>query len=313
MAQVSLPLRPRTGWRARTASGEETRAGLLSISPWLIGFLIFTAGPLIASLVLSFTRYDVISSPRWIGLANYRRAFTTDPYFFKALWNSVFYTALYVPLHVVTALGAALLLDRARRATGFFRTLFYLPSITPGVATALLWLWILNPNDGLVNRTIRFFHLPAPQWTAEPTPMKVAIVIQACWGLGGAMLLFLAGLKNVPVVLYEAAALDGATGWQRFRHVTMPMLSSVTFFVATMSLIAALQVFLPAYVMFGDDGGNRNGALFYGLIIFREAFKYFHMGYAAALAWLLFIVIGVVTACQFYASRRWVYYETEVK
>jgi multiple sugar transport system permease protein len=313
MAQMTLPDRRRAGWGARTATGEEARAGLAAISPWLIGFVIFTAGPLIASLFLSFTRYDVIRPARWVGFDNYERAFTTDPYFWRALGNSVFYTVVYVPLHVATALGAALLLDRARRATGFFRTLFYLPSMTPGVATAILWLWILNPNDGLVNRTLRFLQLPAPQWTAEPTPMKMAIVIQACWGLGGAMLLFLAGLKNVPVSLYEAAALDGANGWQRFRHVTMPMLSSVTFFVATMSLIGALQVFLPAYVMFGDDGGNRNGALFYGLLLFREAFQYFHMGYAAALAWLLFIVIGIFTAFQFYASKRWVYYETEVK
>jgi multiple sugar transport system permease protein len=313
MVQLSLPGRGKGLPRARTASREETLAGFGAISPWLIGFVIFTAGPLLASIYFSFTRYDVITPPRWIGLDNYERAFTTDPYFFKALWNSVFYTIVYVPLHVATALGAALLLDRARRGSGVFRTLFYLPSMTPGVATAILWLWILNPNDGLVNRALRFLHLPAPQWTAEPTAMKLAIVIQACWGLGGAMLLFLAGLKNVPVTLYEAAELDGANGWQRFRHVTLPMLSSVTFFVATMSLIAALQVFLPAYVMFGEDGGNRNGTLFYGLLLFREAFQYFHMGYASALAWLLFIVIAALTAFQFYASRRWVYYESEVK
>ncbi len=313
MANVSVPLKPATRRRGLTSGREEAFAGLLAISPWVIGFLIFTLGPLLASIYFSFTRYDVIRPPRWIGLGNYERAFTDDPYFFKALTNSVIYTALYVPLHVLTALGAAVLLNRARQATGIFRTLFYLPSMTPGVATAILWLWILNPNDGLVNRALRFLHLPAPAWTAEPTWMKGAIVIQACWGLGGAMLLFLAGLKNVPVSLYEAAELDGATGWQRFRHVTLPMLSSVTFFVATMSVIGSLQVFLPGYVMFGEDGGNRNGALFYGMILFREAFRYFNMGYAAALAWLLFIVIGALTAFQFYASRKWVYYESDIK
>lgn len=313
MATVSLPRRPVAPKRSGAAFREEAISGIVAISPWVIGFLIFTAGPLIASAYLSFTRYDVLRPPKFIGLDNYQRAFTNDPYFFKALRNSLTYTALYVPLHVITALGAAMLLNRARQATGIFRTLFYLPSMTPGVATAILWLWILNPNDGIVNRILRFFHLTAPAWTANPTPMKLAIVIQGCWGLGGAMLLFLAGLKNVPVTLYEAAELDGANGWQRFRHVTLPMLSSVTFFVATMSLIGSLQTFLPAYVMFGDDGGNRNGALFYGLILFREAFKYFHMGYAAALAWLLFVVIAALTAAQFYISKRWVYYENETK
>lgn len=314
MANVSIPAKPVGARRfGMSSSGEEARAGILAISPWVLGFLIFTLGPLIASLYFSFTRYNVVQSPRWVGLANYQRAFTDDIYFARGLLNSVIYMALYVPLHIVSALGAAVLLNRARQATGFFRTLFYLPSMTPAVATAILWLWILNPNSGIINNTLRFLGLPAPAWTVEPGWMKMAIVLQACWHLGGAMLLFLAGLKNIPVSLYEAAALDGATGWQRFRHVTLPMLSSVTFFVATMSVIGSLQVFLPAYVMFGKDGGNQNGALFYGLHLFREAFEYFRMGYASALAWLLFIVIALLTTGQFYASRKWVYYETNTK
>ena len=245
-----------------------------------------------------------------MGLRNYQDIFTKDIYFSKSLVNSIVYTILYVPLHVITALAVALLLNQARKAQGIFRTLFYLPSMTPAVATAILWLWILNPNDGLVNQFLRLLHLPAPAWTIDPFWMKPAVVIQSLWGLGGAMIIFLAGLKNVPVSLYEAAALDGANAWQRFRHVTLPQLSSVIFFIATMSLISALQVFTQGYVMFDPDGGNSNAALFYIMNLFREAFRYFHLGYASALAWILFVVIGVVTALQFYLSKKWVYYET---
>lgn len=301
---------PRVG-RRRSNSAEEMTAGWLAISPWIIGFVIFTAGPIVASLVLSFADYDFIRPLRWVGLRNYQDIFTRDIYFKKSLINSLVYTVLYVPLHVITALGVAMLLDRARRAQGIFRTLFYLPSMTPAVATAILWLAILNPNDGLVNRALRFLHLPAPAWTIDPFWMKPAVVIQSLWGLGGAMIIFLAGLKNIPVSLYEAAALDGANAWQRFRHVTLPQLSGVIFFIATMSLISALQVFTQGYVMFDADGGNGNAALFYIMNLFREAFRYFHLGYASALAWILFVVIAVATALQFALSRRWVYYESE--
>ncbi len=312
MANVSIPARaPRPGRPKWTARREEALSGVVAISPWIFGFLVFTLGPLLASLYFSLTRYNVVQEPRCVGLDNYRRIFTDDPLFYKSLFNSLVYTALYVPLHVATALGAALLLDRARRAQGIFRTAFYLPSMTPAVATALLWLWILNPNDGIVNQILRFLHLPAPAWSLDPFWMKPAIVIMGCWHLGGAMIIFLAGLKNVPVSLYEAAALDGANGWQRFRYVTLPMLSSVTFFVATISLITSLQVFTQGYIFTDKDGGNENAALFYIMYLVKRGFEYFQMGYAAALAWLLFIVIGLLTAFQFYASRRWVYYESD--
>jgi multiple sugar transport system permease protein len=309
MASITAPA-GRAG-RPRSAFAEEKVSGWVSISPWVVGFLIFTAGPIIASLYFSFTSYDVIRSPRWVGLENYVDIFTTDRFFKKSLFNSFVYTILYVPAHVATALGVALLLNQARQAAGIFRTLFYLPSMTPAVATAILWLWILNPNDGLVNRVLRFLHLPAPLWTIDPFWMKPSIVIMSCWHLGGAMLIFLAGLKNIPRELYEAAALDGANAWQRFRNVTLPMLSSVTFFIATMGLISALQVFTQGYVMFDESGGPQNAALFYIMHLFREAFRYLHIGYASALAWLLFIVIAGLTAIQFYLSKKWVYYETD--
>jgi multiple sugar transport system permease protein len=288
---------------------EEERAAWIAISPWIVGFLIFTLIPISASIYFSMTRYDVISSPQWIGLENYRELLGEDERFRKSIWNTVVYTALYVPLHVVTTLAAALLLNEARHFKGIFRTIYYLPSITPAVANAFLWIWILNPNDGLVNRTLRMLHLPAPAWTVDPFWTKPTVVISQLWLLGGAMIILLAGLKGVPDTLYEAAKLDGAGVWRRFRDVTLPMISGVLFFIATVSVINSLQVFTQGYVMFDKDGGPRESALFAIMYLFKRAFEYFQMGYASAIAWLLFLLILAVTFVQFRLSKRWVYYE----
>jgi len=309
MAQATLSAGSTQTIRRRRFS-EETVAGWLCISPWIIGFFIFTAGPIAASVYFSFTDYDVLTPARWVGFENYRRLFANDDLFPKSLWNSFVYTMLYVPLHVVTALGIALLLNEARKFTGVFRTLFYLPSITPLVATAYLWISIMNPNDGLVNRTLRALNLPAPAWTVDPFWTKPTIVISQLWLLGGAMIILLAGLKDVPEDLYDAARLDGANAWNRLLNVTLPMLSSVLFFVATVALINALQVFTQGYVMYDRDGGPSNSALFVMMYLFKQAFEYFRMGYASAIAWLLFLCIVIVTVIQFRLSRRWVYYES---
>ncbi len=295
--------------KRRRWMSEETRAGWIAIGPWVIGFLIFTLGPLIASLYFSFTSYNVLQPARWVGVDNYRTLLTDDPLLPKALRNTLVYAALYVPLHMITALGVALLLNEARQMRGFFRTIFYLPSITPAVATAYLWIWILNPNAGLVNRTLRALSLPAPAWTVDPFWTKPTIVISQLWLLGGAMIIFLAGLKGIPTDLYEAAKLDGAGSWRRFRDVTLPMLSGVTFFVATISTISSLNVFTQGYVMFDKNGGPENSALFVVMYLFKRGFEYFQMGYASAIAWLLFLVIVAITVVQFRLSKRWVYYE----
>jgi multiple sugar transport system permease protein len=296
-----------TGKRRRVS--DETRAGWLSISPWIAGFLIFTLGPVVASLYFSFTKYDVISSPRWVGLANYRRLFTKDELFPKALWNTGIYTILYVPLHTILALLIATLLNEARKAKGIYRTVFYLPSITPAVATAYLWITLLNPNDGLVNRTLRFLHLPAPAWTVDPNWTKMTVVISQLWVLGGAMIIFLAALNGVPQTLYEAATLDGAGVLRRFWNVTVPMISGVIFFVATVALINAFQVFTQGYVMFDQNGGPEHSALFAVMYLFQRAFAYFQMGYAAAIAWVLFVIIVTFAVLQFGISKRFIYYE----
>jgi multiple sugar transport system permease protein len=293
----------------RGQSREESRAGWIAISPWVIGFLIFTLFPIASSIYFSFTRYDMLSTPEWIGLDNYRRLLTDDRRFVKAINNTLIYAALYVPLHVITALGVALLLHQARRLAGIYRTIYYLPSITPAVATAYLWIWILNPNDGVVNRFLRFLHLPAPAWTVDPTWTKPTIVMSQLWLLGGAMIIFLAGLKGVPQALYEAATLDGAGTFRRFKDVTLPMISGVLFFITTVSTISALQVFTQGYVMFDKDGGPAQSALFIIMYLFDHAFDNFRMGYASAIAWLVFIAILIVTTIQFRLAKRWVYYE----
>ncbi len=296
---------------SRRRISEETIAGFLTISPWIIGFIVFTAIPFVSSFYFSFTRYDVINPPEWIGLDNYTRLLTQDRLFPTALRNTLIYAVIYVPLNIATSLGAAMLLHKARYMKGFFRTAFYLPAMTPAIATAYIWLVILNANDGLVNQALRLVHLPAPGWTIDPMWTKPAIIITQIWGLGGAMIMFLAALQGVPRDLYEAAELDGAGRWERFRSVTLPMISGVTFFVATISTIASLSVFTEGYVMFDEQGGPRQSALFIVMYLFERAFGSgsLQMGYASAIAWVLFVLILIVTIVQFKLSKRWVFYE----
>lgn len=304
-----------TGKRSRSMKADEAIAGFIAISPWLIGFVIFTLTPFAASLYFSFTDYDVLNSPKWVGTANYERLFTRDRLFPIALKNTFVFAILYVPLHVITALVVALLLHQARRAQGIFRTAFYLPAVTPAVATAYLWIWLLNPNDGVVNTVLRWMHLPAPGWTSDPMWIKPTIVISSIWTMGAAMIMFLAALQGVPKDLYEASMLDGSTAWQRMIDITLPLISGVTFFVVTVSVIASLNVFTQGYVMFDADGGPENSALFVVMYLFKRAFGsgYFQMGYASAIAWVLFLIILVITLIQFKLAARWVYYENEVK
>ena len=313
MANVTLAGRAVAPKPRRRLVSEETLAAWLAISPWLIGFVVFTAVPLVLSAYYSFTDYDVLTSPEWVGFDNYARLFTDDRLFPKALENTFVYALMFVPLDVGTALGAALLLNQARRMQGFFRTVYYLPSITPAVANAYLWILILNPNDGLLNRFLRFLHLPAPQWTADPTWIKPTIVVSQIWLLGGSMIILLAALKGVPVQLYEAATLDGAGRLRRFKDVTIPMISGVLFFVATISTIGALNVFTQGYVMFDKNGGPGNAALFVVMYLYRRAFGSgtFQVGYASAIAWIPFFIIVAVTLFQFRMSKRWVYYESD--
>lgn len=279
------------------------------VSPWLAGFLCFTLFPFVASLYFSFCDYDILSPPRWVGLANYRELLTDDPYFVKALYNTFYYTAFSVPLGILFGVGIALLLNMKVVGVPVYRTIYYLPSIVPVVATSVLWMWLLNPQYGLINSLLEKLGLPEPGWIADPLWSKPSLILMAMWAVGGSIVIYLAGLQGIPVELYEAAELDGAGPWQRTRAVTLPLLSPVIFFNLVMGLIGALQVFTQAYVM--TQGGPVDSTLFYSVYLFRRAFTYLDMGYASAMAWLLFVVIMALTVFTFRSAARWVHYAGE--
>ena len=268
--------------RRVTLQQRERLAALAFISPWIIGFLVFTAGPMVASLVLSFTNYDVINPPKWVGLANYQRLID-DPRIELSLYNSFFYAALHVPLMMIVAMALALILNQVGRAAGFFRTVFYLPSVTPAVAVGTLWLWLLNPRVGLINRALALIGIDGPGWTTDPAWIKPGIVLMSLWSVGNTVILYLAALKNVPIELHEAAKIDGANPLQRFRHVTVPMISGTIFFTLIVNIISSLQVFTEVYTMFFGNmrsGTASSAGLFYNIYLFRQAFEFFRMGYA---------------------------------
>ncbi len=294
-----------------TIQRRETLAALAFISPWIIGFLIFTAGPMVVSLALSFTDYNIIRPPRFVGLANYQELLT-DPRLGLSLGNSIYYALLHVPLTIIVALSLAMLLNRVGRAAGFFRTAFYLPSITPSVAVGTLFLWLLNPRVGLINRALAVFGITGPGWTTDPVWIKPGIVIMSLWALGSTVIILLAALRSVPNELYEAANIDGASGWQQFIRITVPLISGSLFFVLVVNTIASLQIFTEVYTMyFGkqQSGPASSAGLFYNIYLFRQAFEFLRMGYASAMAWLLFVIILILTVIQLRVSRRWVYYE----
>ncbi len=283
--------------------------GLLFVSPWLLGFLAFSLYPFLASLYFSFCDYDILSPPQWIGLANYHELVTSDPYFRTALYNTLYYTLFSVPLGILLGVLLALLLNARVRGVGAYRTLYYVPSIVPVVAASVLWMWLLNPQYGLMNAFLGALRLPEPGWISDPRWSKPSLVLMSAWTVGGSVVIYLAGLQDVPSELYEAAAIDGAGAWQRARFVTLPMLTPVIFFNLVMGLIGSMQYFTQAYVM--TLGGPVDSTLFYSLYLFRRAFTYLDMGYASAMAWLLFVAIMAVTLFTFKTAGRWVHYGAE--
>ncbi|HZT40920.1 MAG TPA: extracellular solute-binding protein [Chthonomonadaceae bacterium] len=312
--------------KARGAQARsEARSGFLFVLPWVIGFLVFTAGPILASLVLSFCDYDVLHPARWAGLSNYVALGTMDrPLILKSLYNAAYLAVIGIPLGMMTSLAMALLLNTDLRGQRWYRTFFYMPSIVPVVATSVLWSFILNsdPNRGLINAAWQatlsaWFHIPPPGWLAVPSWAKPGLIVMGLWGAGGGMILWLAGLQSIPSTLYEAASLDGAGWWAQFRHVTLPMLSPYIFFNLIMSTIGALQTFETAYILGGTSGGQSTGPddslLVPVVYLFNNAFQYFKMGYASALAWILFILILGLTLGQLKLAPHWVHYEVENK
>jgi multiple sugar transport system permease protein len=294
----------------------ETWAAFAFLSPWLFGFVVYTSGPMIASLIISFTDYSIIQTTHGVGFANYQTAYH-DPQVRTAMRNTFVFTLLSVPAHVVIALWlASLLLRIGNRLAGFFRTVFYLPVMTPGVAVGILYLLIFNGSYGILNAGLRIFGIQGPFWTTDPNWVKPGLALMlSVWGVGASVVIFLAALHGVPQNLYEAAAMDGAGKWRRFRDVTLPMISPAIFFVVIINTIAGLQTFDQVYTAFFNASTpyGTDASLMYAIYIFQQAFTFFKFGYASALAWLLFLIIGVITAIQIVVSRRYVYYEGQAK
>jgi len=296
----------------RQMAAPEARAGYLFITPWLVGFVALTAGPILLSIVYSFCRYDVLHPPEFVGLANYRTLLADDPLFWRSLANTAF-MMLGVPVGMAVGLGIAMLLNAKVRGMQVYRTIFYLPAIVPAVASAILWIWVLNPEIGLVNSTLRLLGVSdPPKWLQSPdwwTGSKTAIILMGLWSAGAGMIIWLGGLKGIPRQLYEAAEIDGASTWRKFRHVTLPMLTPYIFFNLVMGIIGTLQIFTQAFIM--TSGGPNDSTLFYAYYLFNNAFRYFKMGYASAMAWILFLIILVLTLIQMKLARRWVHYEVD--
>jgi len=305
-ARATIPLKARKR-RLGAMEREEEVGFYLFISPWLVGFLVFTLGPMIASLVISFMKYDVLSPPSFIGLENYRIMFTTDPLFWQALKVTFIYTIGAVPLGMIGALAVAILMNQPVRGIYVFRTIYYLPSLITGVPAALLWMWVFNPTVGILNYLLSLVGIKGPLWLFSETWVLPSLIIMSLWGIGGSMIIYLASLQGVPQHLYEAAEIDGAGVISRFWNVTIPMISPVIFFNLVMSIIGSFQVFTSAFVM--TQGGPANASLFYVLHLYRNAFSYFKMGYASALAWILFAIIMFFSLLVVKSSPAWVYYE----
>jgi multiple sugar transport system permease protein len=306
----------RAAWRRRGLV-------LAFMSPWIIGFTIFFGYPLVMTAYYSFTHYDLLSSPRWIGLANYRYLFTGDARVWPAVSNTLWIIAVAVPLNALFAFGIGLMLSRARRGVGFFRTVFYLPALVPPVAATLGFVYLLNPGTGPVDTILGHLGLPQPLWFDSPTWAKPSLVLLGLWGVGNMMIIFLAAIIDVPRHLYESAELDGAGSWQRMRWVTLPTISPVILFAVVIGVIEGMQYFTQAYVAStiaagsaasATEGANSLGypldsTLFYPVLLYQQGFRYFNMGYASAMAVLLLAVAFAVTFLIVRNSRRWVHYQ----
>jgi len=297
-------------------SFEETFYGWLFIIPTVLGLILFQLGPVLVSLVLSFTKYDIISAPQWVGLANYVKL-PTDRLWLKSINVTLQFVAMSIPLTLITAYAVALLMSREMKGITTYRTIWYLPTLVPTVASAAIWRWALNPEFGPINYPLKVLRLPAPRWYADPQWAIPSIVFMSLWALGNSTLIFVAALKGVPDVFYEAAEVDGASTWRKFRHITLPLTSSIIFYQLIINIIGSFQIFAAAWVFYGLGGdtigsaGPANAGLFYVLYMYRNAFGYFRNGYACAMAWVLFVAIMFLTWLSFRSQRAWVYYEVE--
>src|SRR5690606_8044950 len=292
---------------------QEGLAGYVFVLPWIIGFLLLTAGPLLFSLVASFTNYNITSQMDFVGTQNYEKLLFDDQLFWTSLWNTLYYVAFSVPFTTIGAIFLSVLLNKDIPDLRFFRTIYYLPAVLSGVGVYLLWMQLLDPSTGLVNLVVGWIGIEGTNWLFDPEWTKPSLIFMKLWGVGGGMLLYLASLQGVSKSLYEAAQIDGARKWQQFRYITLPMITPVIFFDVVTSLIGGFQIFQEAYVMSNGTGGPVNSLLFYNYYMWNKAFKVFDMGYAMAMSWILFIIVFILTMINLKLAPRWVHYEGEAK
>ncbi len=305
---ANIPIRP-VSKKMRTF--KENLTGYAFISPFIIGFLAFTLIPIVASLYLSFTNYNLFAPPKWIGIENYKKMFTGDPRYWQSLKVTLIYVFAGVPLRLAFALLIAMMLNTASKAVGLYRTLFYLPSLIGGsVAVAIMWRNVFG-DLGIVNILLELIGIPTVRWFGDPTAALWMLIFLSVWQFGSSMLIFLAGLKSIPRSYYEAASVDGANGIQQFLKITLPMLSPVILFNTVMQTIAAFMTFVPAFIISKGTGGPLDGTLLYSLYLFIQGFEFFNMGYASAMAWIMLIIVGILTVIIFTTSKFWVHYESE--
>ncbi|MEV1002895.1 sugar ABC transporter permease [Nonomuraea sp. NPDC050202] len=316
MTEVSVAVKParavkqppRGGHRSTKRSRREARAAYLFLAPWFVGLLVITIGPIFASLYLSFTDYSLLEEAKWIGFDNYIKMFTEDPRFMNSLWVTTVYVIVSVPMQLAFALALALVLDRGLRGLSFYRSIFYLPSLLGGsVAIAILWRKVFGA-DGLVNAVLAMFGIEGPGWVGHPDYALGTLILLHVWTFGAPMIIFLAGLRQIPSSYYEAASVDGAGKWRQFRSITLPLLTPIIFFNLVLELIKSFQSFTQAFIVSGGKGGPADSTLFYTLYLYLEGFKNYDMGYAAAMAWVLLIIIAALTGVNFLASKYWVFY-----
>ena len=289
------------------ARKSEARAGYLFAMPWIIGFGMFLAYPIFASIYFSFTEYSVLKPPLWTGLDNYT-ALASDEVFWKSLLNTLYFAVFFIPVATFVALGLALLLNTKVRFMSIYRTVFFVPSLVPVVSLVILWIWMFNGEYGLINVVLGWFGIDGPNWLGDPAWSKPAIIMMSTWGVGNAMIIYLAGLQEVPKALYDAADIDGASPWKKTLHVTFPLISPVILFNVIMSIIASLQIFTQPYIM-SDTGSPARSIYFYSMYLFDNAFKYHKMGYASAMAWIMFVIIFLLTLFALRSAEKYVHYE----
>ena len=291
----------------RSYKNEDTITGWLMVSPWIIGFLVFFATPMVASLVLSFMEWDLISPPVFVGIQNYVKLFFDDPLPMHSLKVTMTMAFFSIPINIVIGLAIAMLLNTDIKGLAVFRAIYYLPAVLAGVAVALLWRWIFSSQFGLLNMGLSLIGIDGPAWLSNRTTALPAFIIMRVWGVGAGMVIYLAGLQSIPTEYYEAAKIDGANFWQRTFKITLPLLTPTIFFQLIVGLIFTMQIFTEPLMM--TNGGPANATLFYILYLYRQAFQYFNMGYASALAWLFFLIVLLLTLMVFRSARGWVYYE----